>query len=56
MPNTKCNRSDCFACTNGRCRCLDDVEFKHKDGSIRECPFYKNRNEYNRSILRNKEE
>ena len=41
--NNKCQNSnkDCFANGSGSCYALSDTTFLNRDGSKRECPFYK---------------
>lgn len=44
--NPKCvqNKNDCFANKKGNCQILEkDTQFTYADGSIRPCPFYKNK-------------
>lgn len=49
LPN--CNRLDCFAnVNNGKCKCLNCTIFYNKDGSKRECPFYKSIARYKSEI------
>ena len=39
-------RDDCVCISKqGYCIALENTEFRHPDGSVRECPFYKKRKE-----------
>lgn len=42
-PECKQNQYMCFAYRHGKCKALQDTDFKRKDGTVYKCPFYKPR-------------
>lgn len=40
-PKCSSMHKDCFANHGGHCVCLRNTEFRHRDGTAYDCPFYK---------------